>query len=418
MNDLSEKLNLVGVASLFGGDTALSALHYSLLSEGGLYTYAIVSPGLQTVASKIFKRIDNRISQSLSPGERDDPKEIVGLKSRGNYKYVGLHSGTNMTIRSVLGEAIIRKYSKFDESKIVTMLTREINVERNIKLSVIKVGNIIEEETKQKVVEKSKWHIKVLCCIIPLISVASIGGLVVIKDYIIVAVVALNIIINMLVVRTTKANGCDYPKGHASGDSPQGDILIEDLNSDGNLYLVIGSEDSIQYLFQKSIKMSLGKWKIWNFIIGILAFFVSMINLIAIPFATFYGQLWFGVLLLLGLVQNILLANFDGDELICDLANKIVPINDDKCYSFDNRTTALSYCMLISKSPNNHALEILAPRSSVWIEWCNEVSKSGKEMMTVKEIDEYNNKSKNLLNGLIKNMDASQYIACGNKKSA
>ena len=72
MSDTS--LNLIGVVSLFGGDTALAAFHYSLISNSGLYSYAFVSPGLQTVASKIFKRIDNRFASSVSPGQRDDPK--------------------------------------------------------------------------------------------------------------------------------------------------------------------------------------------------------------------------------------------------------------------------------------------------------------------------------------------------------
>ena len=102
---LSQKLNVIGVVSLFGGDTALAALHYSSLCKSKLYAYAFVPPGLQSVAAKIFRRIDSTIARAVSPGNCDDELDILGLAPTYNYKYSGLHSGTDMTVRSALGEA-------------------------------------------------------------------------------------------------------------------------------------------------------------------------------------------------------------------------------------------------------------------------------------------------------------------------
>ena len=370
MSDTS--LNLIGVVSLFGGDTALAAFHYSLISNSGLYSYAFVSPGLQTVASKIFKRIDNRFASSVSPGQRDDPKDIVGLTSLNTYKYVGLHSGTSMTVRNVLGEAVLRSSVTNKELELETP-SRKNGVQRDIRLTVIKLGELDKLSEGIQLSINSPLYMKLICITIPLINIGSIAGLFIIGEYVIGAVAVINVITNMILVKTTKANGCYYPKGQSAATSPAGDIIVEDMTSSGNLWLILGKEDAIQYLFQKTINMSLGKWETWNFIAACIAFIVSIINVIAIPFGTFYGQLWFAVLLLVGLAQNTLLASLDGDKLLGQLVKNMIPIDNKNEYLFDNRTSALSYCMLLSNSHNRLALEELTPKSSTWKAWCKKV---------------------------------------------
>jgi hypothetical protein len=390
MDSLAQKLNLIGIVSLFGGEVALSAFHYSLLNENGIYSYAFVSPGLQTVSSKVFKRIDNTFAQSVSPGQRDDPKAIVGLTSVNNYKYVGLHSGTSMTVRNVLGEAVLRSSKTNKELELETP-SRKNGVQRDIRLTIIKLGELDKLSEGIKLSINSSIYMKLVSLIIPLINIGSIVGLFVIEEYVIASVIVINIIANMILIRTTKANGCDYPKGQSSSASPIGDILVEDMTSSGNLWLILGKEDAIQYLFQKTMTMSLGKWEIWNFIAACIAYTVSIINIIAIPFGTFYGQLWFAVLLLFGLIQNITLASLDGDKLLWQLVNRMIPIDKEKDvqeYLFDNRTSALSYCTFLSGSHNHLALEELTPKSLTWKEWCkrtcgNNIDKINDGLLTV-----------------------------------
>src|ERR1700744_6402192 len=95
--DFSQDLNIIGVVSLFGGEIALSALRYTVLVRDtwtAIYFSMIVSAGLQTISLKMFKRMHGRLSVAISPGIRDDPKEIVGLTASGQYKYYGVQSGT------------------------------------------------------------------------------------------------------------------------------------------------------------------------------------------------------------------------------------------------------------------------------------------------------------------------------------
>ncbi|KAG0318116.1 hypothetical protein BG000_004338, partial [Podila horticola] len=104
------KLNFIGVVSLLGGEITLSALRYSALIQNkflSVYLTVILSPGLQTISLKIFRRMEDMISRAISGGVEDDKKDIIGLSASGKYKYLGLHSGTKMAVESIMGEALI-----------------------------------------------------------------------------------------------------------------------------------------------------------------------------------------------------------------------------------------------------------------------------------------------------------------------
>src|SRR5689334_17362558 len=99
-SDSLAKLNFIGVVSLFGGEIALSALRYSVLIQNtylSLYVTMILSPGLQTVSLKMFRRMEDKISRAIGGGS-DDRKDIIGLSASNKYRYIGLHSGTKMAI--------------------------------------------------------------------------------------------------------------------------------------------------------------------------------------------------------------------------------------------------------------------------------------------------------------------------------
>lgn len=369
--DITERLNILGVVSLLGGDIAVSALHYLLLSRNNILVYAYLSSGLQTVSSKLFKRMPDHLSKAISPGHRDDPKSIFGLSTVNNFKYIGLHSGTSMNIRSALGESILRTC----QTPTTEIQQPNRGVGRGIKFTLIELGDVQSHESPVPIVHVPSIPVRILHSIIPVISILSIVGLILLRDYVVMAVVILNIIANICIVVSTRGNGCFYPIGHASKGSPRGDILVEDVSSDGDLWLVLGHEDAIQYLFQRSVILHNDHWSRYNFGSACLAFIVTIVNIIALSFGTWYGQVGFAGLLLLGCIQNIMLATFDGDTLLCTLADTLVPIKHYVTYRFDNRSTALVYAMIRSQSTNINALKTQVPNTETWHRWCEEVGR-------------------------------------------
>lgn len=369
---LSQKLDVIGVVSLFGGDTALAALHYSSLCTSQLYAYAFVSPGLQSVAAKIFKRIDSTVARAVSPGECDDELEIMGLAPSYDYKYSGLHSGTDMTVRSALGEALLRNSSKGDFGEPVRP---NRNVGRNIKLTVIELGDLKAVETDKRLSVKRN-NLGLIPFIVPLLTAGTAVCTVIYGDYVTLAIVLLNVVANVYAVFTTRAGGIERPEGKASAHSPKGDILVEDVKSIGDLWLVLGKENAVQYMFQRQVIAK--PWPRRNFAAACVSLFASISNVVAIPFATWWGQVSFGCLLALGLAQNIMLSTLDGDNLLCQTSTGMVPVVSTSRFTFDNRSMAVAYCCKRCGSDNSLILKNISPKSSTWQHWCDTLAGPNK----------------------------------------
>ncbi|KAG9320968.1 hypothetical protein KVV02_001828 [Mortierella alpina] len=62
------------------------------------------------------------------------------------------------------------------------------------------------------------------------------------------------------------------------------------------------------------------------------------------------GQIIFGVLIFFGVVQNILLATFDGDDLLMGVAKEFFATKSVKEYVFQTRSSVVAFCMLKSGS--------------------------------------------------------------------
>ncbi|KAF9309003.1 hypothetical protein BG003_010312 [Podila horticola] len=222
------KLNFTGVVSLLGDEIALSALRYSALIQNkflSVYLTMILSPGLQTISLKMFRRMEDMISRAVSGGVEDDKKDIVGLSASGKYKYLGLHSGTKMAVESIMGEAlIVASEVHFKEVKC----SRPSKQKRNLKLKVIKLGGLsdVNSELRMTVEERLSGIRAVILFLLPLVTIAGIVLVLLAEDYGASALIVLNVICNMAVTFTVRGNGIRYLSGKAALGSPREMLLL------------------------------------------------------------------------------------------------------------------------------------------------------------------------------------------------
>ncbi len=388
-SDSLSKLNFIGVVSLFGGEIALSALRYSVLIPNvylSLYVTMILSPGLQTVSLKMFRRMQGKISRAISGGDGEDMKTIVGLSASGKYRYIGLHSGTKMVVSSVLGEALIRAYDA--GNPIPVICTRKNSPKRGLTLKVIKLGKLEVEKANGSsdeygsriyAIDELFTRRKVVIYTIPLITIAGIVISALIEDYMSFVLILLNVLCNMAVTFTVRSNGIRYPIGKSSDHSPAGDIFVESDDS-SKIYLVMGDENSIQYLFQKPlVVLPKPEDKLWNFLHTLAAYssyVMVVVNIILLPFCAIGGQIIFGALIFFGVVQNIFLSTFDGDELLLTTTKQLFKIEHAKEYIFQTRSSAISFCMLECRSADVRPLQHLLPRTETYESWFEHVAKN------------------------------------------
>jgi hypothetical protein len=367
----SRNLNIIGVVSLFGGEIALSALRYTVLVRDtwtSIYFSMIVPAGLQTIALKMFKRMHDRISVAISPGIRDDLKIVVGLAASGRYKYCGIHSGTKMSVESVLGESVLRR----SHSKEINVdCTRQgENPKRDIKLKVIRLNTLEKVGGKRIRADAAPFGIVYL---MPLVTLTGIVMTILIGDYFALTIVVVNVLCNMLIVYSTRATGIKYPEGNASSGVPFGHIFVE---GPSGTYLVLGHEDAIQYLFQKPLVVpptSNDAWQHLQRFVACLSYITVIANIITTPFATLFGQLIFGILMLCGLLQNILLAINDGDKLLYSIAVKASSVEYVDEYIFQPRSSMIAFCALVAGLPNDSFLKNSLPNTGIYTAWFQSV---------------------------------------------
>ncbi|KFH61795.1 hypothetical protein MVEG_12378 [Podila verticillata NRRL 6337] len=384
--DFSQDLNIIGVVSLFGGEIALSALRYTVLVRDtwtAIYFSMIVSAGLQTISLKMFKRMHGRLSVAISPGIRDDPKEIVGLTASGQYKYYGVQSGTEMLVSSILGEAMLRQSSSRNIKEVAC--TRHESPNRNCALKVISLGPLESIHGERIRADPAPFGVVYL---MPLVTILGIIMTILIGDYFALVIVVCNVLCNMLVMYSVRCTGIKYPKGKASSGSPPGNIFVQ---SGDDTYLVLGEEDPIQYLFQKALQVPpSSKERFWGHLqraVAYASYTIVIANIIAIPFATLPGQLIFGILMLLGLLQNILLATFDGDRLLARLATDASKAIYTEEFVFQTRSSMIAFCTLVAKAPNDNILRCSLPKTPVFTTWFQTVMECVKRGIIPSEIE-------------------------------
>src|SRR6266511_124285 len=147
------KLDLLGVTNLFGGDIAISAIRYCIFERKRIWWSTYLIPGLFTIAKKLLIRSDNPLATALSPGTRDECRDIVGLKETGDFFYVGLLSGTRMKVVNVIGEAVLNT-SKAKEPKLRPVTIEDLRRPTNV--SVIEVKLKAESNSENTNRDKSK----------------------------------------------------------------------------------------------------------------------------------------------------------------------------------------------------------------------------------------------------------------------
>ncbi|KAG0309774.1 hypothetical protein BGZ98_008231 [Dissophora globulifera] len=388
--DSLSKLNFIGVVSLFGGEIALSALRYSVLirsTSQSLYLSMVVSPGLQTVSLKMFRRMEDRVSKAMSGGIEDDKRDIIGLSASGKYEYIGLHSGTKMKVGSILGEALAKASVEFKDVES----TRSGPQRRGLQLKVMKLGRLSEEVNRGIRMEADGGLSGIraaILYIIPLITVVGVVVAVLDKDYGACALIILNVICNMAVTFTVRSYGVSYPSGNASPGSPPGDALIQ--NADGTeMCLILADENTLQYLFQKPLVVPPAPDdKLWNTLhlfAAYSSYLMVIVNIIVIPFSDIVGQLTFGILMFFGVVQNLTLSILDGNELLLRSMRRLFIIEPAEGYTFQTRSSAIAYCMLRSKSTDIRQLKYLLPDTMTFGAWGDKVIEKVKTLRDSKE---------------------------------
>jgi len=375
-NSLSDfKLDLLGVINLFGGDIAVSAIHYCVLERRRIFWSAYLSPGSFTVATKLLKRTDNTLANSLSPGHREEYREIVGLLETGKYFYVGLLSGTRTRVANAISEAALNTVEKKTD-KIILPVTEKNETARVIKVDVLDVELNPEERDGKPVVSYEmlpRWY----DIIFPIITLGVFGLVVWLGDIIGALIVIIGALSNLLLTYAACASGCRYMEGSPSSASPDGNAVVKNELSPNQLWVVLGKEDAMQRFLQRPIIVHLDKyWSIVNSLVGLFVYVYTAFSIVALPLVRTPVQVMLGGLYFIGVFANITYARRDGDALLLKIAEKDMKLKYKESLKFPNRASAVAFCVLRCRNSKSNSSnlklnldDLLPTNTPVWTQY-------------------------------------------------
>ncbi|KAF9417722.1 hypothetical protein BGZ76_004491, partial [Entomortierella beljakovae] len=340
----------------------------------------IVSPGMQTVSSRMFRQMDDKVSKIISGGVEEDLKDTIGLSASGSYQCIGLHTGAKTVVGNILGELLVKDENMGIQNETIVKSSRQSDPRRNLRLKVMEIGpreNIVKVDSILSTRSGISGFGAIILCIIPLLTIAGIVLTILAKDYGASTLIILNVMCSIAVTRIVRGNGVLLPS-YDGASSPLGDVYIG--KDDGKeSYLILGNEATIQYLFQKSLIIPRTPGSYLHFLAAHTANIIVVVNIIAIPFLSILGQLIFGILMLFGTVQNFTLSMVDVDKLLVHSIENLFNIKPAERYIFSTKPTLIAYCTLRSGSSDWGKLNQLLPDTEIFEAWWDLLIKTQRD---------------------------------------
>jgi hypothetical protein len=342
----SSALNLIGITSLMAVDVAKGAIRFVNVNTDRSYAPLFVVPGLYNVASQLLKRSNHRLAQVLSPGNREDRKEIMGFKRKNKYKYIGMLSGTIAPVVNAAFEAWITlretkpekssQYFRLDvpgNPTVLNKVTVKNNYEGNIKISI---------QTKYEFIFSLSLQIAALVVFMLMIKTGDGWG---------IGINLANMVVYCIIIRVVAADELYTPAANPAHDVPQGNCIVTD-STGNNLCAVIGTERIIQNLAQRDLVLKSGAVDgIFEIIIAVLGCMTAFATMLLTPIMSKNAKIYLAIQFFIGLLANILFSSQDGDSMLAQVIDNCFEIEVDTKIRFTNRATAVAAATLSTRKP-------------------------------------------------------------------
>ena len=343
---MNSPLDLLGVTSLLGGSIAKGAIRYINANTARVATSFLVVPGLYDVSAQMLKRDNGYIAHTLSPGKRENKREMVGLEASNVYRYTGVSSGTTANVRNALCEGWLnRKLSNIEPRDSRMLFLGKRNT------AVLKA--VVDNSSPGEAIRCSEYEgsLTAISGLLQLATFALFGALIHIQDRVGIIVSAANMVSNFMVSLAATSDVYKTPSSRSASGVPSGNSVVTDSKGEG-ICAVLGNEDNIQNFLQREVQIDcMTRTKsLLSTVAPVMGFCTSVATILATPVMSRPGQYLFAGQLVIGLLSGIVFSSRDGDKMLERLADKyygdsMKAVRIDRIL-YTNRATAVAYAMI------------------------------------------------------------------------
>ncbi|KAH7922975.1 hypothetical protein BV22DRAFT_1036885 [Leucogyrophana mollusca] len=417
----SFSLDTSGVAGIFGGDEAISAMATVHLRKGRRWWGWYNSPGSYTVAKRFGQLANSRLWDGLFPGPNVDPAIMFELDGKVGPKYVASQSGSVIKRTTHLAYLLSEKCKELQKEKVAGRATRPERV------TVVELGDFSHD----KPIPTMSFNSTLLACIPTTVSAATCAACGLAGDWFCFSMILLGIIssgLSCLIIGSGLLQ-VDTVVEPAPGAPPGDGMLLGEeivllkgkercvnfvtkgrfvLNMEGR-HGKIGpslSEHPDDMVHEEKRRSSienggalegrdLAEEKRPEYrsigLCSLLLVLQFLLQLLFIPQGTLFGQIMFIVSLVVSWGYNSFLSSLEKEKIQADILYELLNKPSMKRYELGTRTTMSIFVILILRplTPMKMLNEFLPNDTEVWKIWKGMVVKKilAQEKLHFEEAD-------------------------------
>ena len=395
-------LDTSGVAGVFGGEEAVSAMATVHVYEHRKWLGWYNSPGSYEIAKRYGRLAKSKFFDGLFPGVHTDPATLFELDGMKGPKFRAARSGTVINETGHLAALFMKECAELRPVDTVgSRLTRPVGVTiANLHYTPECIQTPAQFSTLAPIYASVPISVSVGSCVTSLLS----------GDWYAFAMILLGILVSGFSCLVIGSGTFLFTHPNPADGSPPGDGI---LASDKDIVLLRGDEGAVNAVTRGRFSLKFDSEPHYSNIgwCSVFLMIQFIAQLLLIPQATLFGQIMFVLSLTVSWAYNLWLSSFD-KEAIQKTVMKDHILRQPKLtkYELGTRTSMTVFVLLVLEVDADEApkiIDVLLPNDTkVWRKWKSIVInriKSEKWFefdVPEEELSQFNTEEKTLLKTL------------------
>lgn len=375
-------VDTLGVAGIFGGDDAMSAMAtvhvYENRRSFGWYN----SPGSYQVAKRLDLLSKSRSFDSSFCGVHTDPATFFNLDGSKRPKFTAVHSGTIIEETGPLAALFMKECTSRKGEVVEGRETTPVGV------TIAELKGALAPETVHK---RINTYSPVVAGIPIITSFAACVVCGVVGDWYSFSLILLGILTNGISCCVIGSGKLRFIHPDPSWGSPPGDGIL--IGSDGEVILLMGAEGAVNSLTRGRFSLDFSSEYKYQRIgwCRTLIILQTITRLLLVPRSSLSGQIMFATSLAVSWFYNLWLASWGKEKIQWNiLFNSVLNKPDLAKYTLGTYTAAVVFVLLILQpEKKKETLDRLLPNDTkVWRKWKGKIIENLQRGEQLEFVDE------------------------------
>ena len=355
-------LDTSGVASVFGGDEAVSAMATVHVYENRRWLGWYNTPGSYQIAKRYGLLAKSRFFDSFFAGVHTDPASLFELDGWKGPKFRAAHSGTIIEETGHLAALFMKECASREGKAVEGRKTQAVGVT---------IAELNHDPAPQMYPRRINAYSPVFASIPIAISIGTCVACGVFEDWYSFLLILLGILTNGISCLVIGSGKFAFTHPDPAKGSPPGDGI---LGSDKEIVVLRGTEGAVKAITHGRFYLSFASEAQYKNIgwCSVLFTIQFIAQLLFIPQGSLFGQIMFVTSLGVSWIYNSWLSSLDKEKIQLDiLLNSVLKNPVLTRYCLGTRTTMVVFILLVlqPEEPTKILNELLPNDTKVWKQW-------------------------------------------------